>query len=337
MRVGLIGAGAIARRHLDALSRHADVSVTAVCDVDGDRARELAAAAGGRALSEWADMVGGSEVDAVLVCTPPAAHAGPATAALERGLAVYLEKPLARSAEDGERIVEAWRRSGSVCAVGYQWRSLEVVARLRAALAGSPPGILVSRSFGPTEPARGDLTAAARGSWFADRAASGGILFELGSHDIDLQVALAGPAARVQAAGSRGLLALRGDAQRALEDAVAVIIEFAGGALGVVAVAWNPAHDPPVYTLDVDSAAAALQLELDPAFRLTGTAEGGRVDTSEGADPRQRSIDRFLAAARAGDPAAVACTPAAALATLHAALAAERAIATGERVDVSAV
>jgi len=333
MRVGLIGAGAIARRHVEALRAHPDVTIAAVCDVDAGRAEELAAAAGGRALTGWEELVDGAGVDAVLVCTPPAAHAGPAVAALERGLAVYLEKPLARSAEDGERIAAAWRRSGAVCAVGYQWRSLTLLSRLRDALAVSPPGMLVSRSFGPTEPGRGDLTGAGRGSWFADRAAGGGILFELGSHDIDLQVALAGPAAHVQAAGARGLLALHGG-QRDLDDAVAVVIEFAGGALGVLAVAWNPAHDPPVYTLDVDSQAAALHLELDPAFRLTGSAGGAPVDVHEDADPRQRSIDRFLAAARAGDPAAVPCTPGDALETLRAALAAERAIAAGRRLPV---
>jgi myo-inositol 2-dehydrogenase/D-chiro-inositol 1-dehydrogenase len=331
--VGLIGAGAIARRHVEALRTHPDVTIAAVCDVDAGRAEELAAAAGGRAVTDWAELVDGEGVEAVVVCTPPAAHAEPAVAALERGLAVYLEKPLARSAGDGERIVAAWRRSGAVCAVGYQWRSLELLGRLRDALAGCPPGMLVSRSYGPTEPGRGDLTAAGRGSWFADRAASGGILFELGSHDIDLQVALAGPAAHVQASGARGLLALH-DAKRDLDDAVAVVIEFAGGALGVLAVAWNPAHVPPVYTLDVDSAAAGLQLELDPGFRLTGSAAGAAVDVREDADPRQRSIDRFLAAARAGNPAAVACTPADALHTLRAALAAERAIATGQRVAV---
>ena len=322
----MIGAGAIARRHLDALRRHEDVAIAAVCDIDEGRAAELASAAGGRAMREWAELVDAPDVDAVLVCTPPTTHAAPAVAALDRGLPVYLEKPLARSEEDGELIVDAWRRSGAVCAVGYQWRSLGILDRLRDALGGAAPGMLVSRSFGPTEPGRGDLSPAGA-SWFADRRASGGILFELGSHDIDMQVALAGPASRVHAAGASGLLALRGEAARGMEDAVAVIIEFESGAIGIVGVAWNPAAEPPVYSLDVEAAGAALHLELDPAFRLTGTSGAGRVDAREQADPRQTSIDRFLMAARAGDPAAVPCSPAGALETLRAALAAERALA----------
>ncbi len=324
MRLGLIGAGAIGRRHVGALRRHADVSIEAVCDVDGLRAAELASAAGGRAVSDWRELLEQGHLDAVLVCTPPAAHAEPAVAALERGLPVYLEKPLARSEEDGVRIVEAWRASHAVCAVGYQWRSLGILARLGEALAGAP-GMLVSRSFGPTEPGRADLAASA-GAWFADRRASGGILFELGSHDIDLQIALAGPVSRVRAAGGSGLLALRGRPATGMEDAVAVILEYESGAVGVVAVAWNPAAEPPVYTLDVEAAGAALRLELDPVFRLTGTARGKRVDAREHADPRQSSIDRFLDAVRSARPDSVPCSPADALDTLRATLAAERAI-----------
>jgi hypothetical protein len=82
-----------------------------------------------------------------------------------------------------------------------------------------------------------------------------------------------------------------------------------------------------VYSLDVEAAGAALHLELDPVFRLTGTAAGGHVDAREQSDPRHTSVDRFLMAARGGDPAAVPCTPADALDTLRAALAAERALA----------
>ena len=333
MRLGLIGAGAIARRHLDALQRHRGASVTVICDVDEARAHELASCAGARPTTDWSSVVCAPDVDAVLVCTPPGAHADPACAALERGLPVYLEKPLARSAKDGERIVEAWRRSGAVCAVGYQWRSLAILARTREALGGAPPGMLVSRGFGPTEPGRGDLTAGA-GSWFADRRASGGILFELASHDIDLQVSLAGPAAHVSAAAGRGLLALRGRTGSDLDDSIAVVIEYASGAIGVIAVAWNPVADPPAYSLDVQAAAAALHLELDPAFRVTGTAGGARVDVREAADPRQSSIARFLAAAQSGDAAAVPCSPVDAFDTLNAALAAEQAVAAGVRVSL---
>jgi predicted dehydrogenase len=318
VRIGLIGAGAIARRHVGVLSALDGVELAAVCD--SDRARAESIAAGSAVCGSWQELLE-RPLDAVFVCTPPAAHAEPAIAALQQGLAVYLEKPLARSAADGETIAAAWREIGGVCAVGYQWRSLALLGRVRDELAGVAPGMLVSRSVGPTEPGRA-------ASWFGDQAASGGILFELGSHDIDLQQALAGPAESVQALSGRGLGAGGG----ALDDAVAVLVRYAGGGLGVISVAWMEQHDPPIYEMDVLAPDVALHLALDPGFRLAGRARGGPVDQEEAADPRISAVTGFLDAARRGDPAAVACTPEDALGTLRVALAAEQAIATGETV-----
>jgi len=89
-----------------------------------------------------------------------------------------------------------------------------------------------------------------------------------------------------------------------------------------------------VYSLDVQAPDAALLLQLDPAFHLTGVAGGREVDSTAAADPRESSVDRFLEAARAHDPSLVPCTPADALHTLRTLLACERAIQTGERVAV---
>ncbi len=321
MRIGLIGAGAIARRHVGVLSTLEGIELAAVCDSDLARARSLAA--GAAAYGSWQELLE-HPLDAVFVCTPPAAHAEPAIAAIRRGLAVYLEKPLARAADDGEAILAAWRESGGVCAVGYQWRSLALIGRVRDELAGAAPGMLISRSVGPTEPGRA-------ASWFGDPAASGGILFELGSHDIDLQQALAGPASSVQALSGRGLGAGGG----ALDDAVAVLVRYAGGGLGVISVAWTEQQEPPIYELDVLAPEVALHLALDPGFRLEGRAHDRTVDQEEAVDPRTTAVTGFLNAARRGDPAAVTCTPEDALGTLRVALGAEQAIAGGETVRLS--
>jgi myo-inositol 2-dehydrogenase/D-chiro-inositol 1-dehydrogenase len=320
VRIGLIGAGAIARRHVAVLATRPDGDVVAVCDVDLARAEALVA--GAAAFGSWHELLE-HPLDAVFVCTPPATHAEPAIAAMRRGVAVYLEKPLARAAADGEAIVAAWRESGAVCAVGYQWRSLGLLGRVREELAGATPGMLISRSVGPTEPGRA-------ASWFGDPAASGGILFELGSHDIDLQQALAGPVASVQALSGRGLGAGAGR----LDDAVAVLVRYESGGLGVISVAWTEQQEPPVYELDVLAPDVALHLTLDPGFRLWGRAHGGTVDQEESTDPHRSAVTGFLDAARRGGPAAVACTPEDALGTLRVALAAERATATGEMVGI---
>ena len=164
------------------------------------------------------------------------------------------------------------------------------------------PGLLVSRSFGPTEPARADLGAAAAGSWFADPRQSGGILFELASHDIDLQLALAGRVDSVQASATAGRLALAGREAGGLHDTVSVLLRFSGGGLGTVSAGWTSEGSPPLYTLDVLAAEATLALDLDPDYRLRGRARGRDLDVSETADARRRSQQRFFAAVAAGRP-----------------------------------
>jgi myo-inositol 2-dehydrogenase/D-chiro-inositol 1-dehydrogenase len=332
VRVGLVGAGAIAQHHVAILVEEPDVEVTAICDVDERKTQLFADWTNARRFADWKEMLAADVLDALFVCTPPAHHAAPAIAALERGLAVYLEKPLARTRADGEAIVEAWQRTGAVCAVGYQWRSLDELDDLRGLLRGAQPGMLVSRSYGPTEGARNDLEQGT--AWFANPAESGGLLFELASHDIDLQIALAGPVESVQATAQSGLLALAGRPPSALDDAIAIQLRFARGGIGGVHVAWSTAQHLPLYALDVQAAEVALQLVLQPHMGASGWAHGGEITVSPGSGSRHSSVRRFLAAARSGDPASVPCSPADALATLRALLACERAIASGERVTV---
>ena len=124
-----------------------------------------------------------------------------------------------------------------MCAVGYQWRSLDVIDRIRLELAGDPPGLVVSRGIGPAERGR-------TSRWFEDARASGGVLFELASHDIDLQRAVAGPVVEVQAASAAGLLATAAAGVPDLDDTVAVVMRFAGGGLGIVALGWTDARGP---------------------------------------------------------------------------------------------
>jgi predicted dehydrogenase len=340
MNLGFVGAGAVARHHLGVIARRSDVEVAAVCDLDAQQARAAAEATGARAYADWRAMLDTESLEALIVCTPPEAHVEPTVAALAHGTAAYVEKPLARTLADGLRIVAAWEDSEAVCAVGYQWRSLDLLSDLRAALGGATPGMLVSRSFGPTERARGDLDgvdAATGEAWFVDPRRSGGILFELGSHDIDLQLAIAGPVDSVQGAAASGLLALAAKSPTRLRDSVAAILHFSGGTVGTIQVAWTDAQEPPVYTLDVLTSRAALQLELDPVFQLQGKSDGRIVSAAGATNPRESTLSRFFDAVRHGDRAGVACSPADGLATLRVALACERAIETACRVDVADV
>lgn len=323
-RVAVVGAGWIGREHLATLPR-LGAAVVAVCDVDEANARAAAEPLGAAAYGELDELLEQEQLDAVVVCTPPLTHRDAALAVLERGLPLYLEKPIARTPDDAKAIVEAAEGTGAVCAIGYQWHALEPLDELRRVLDGQQLALLVGRSIGPTQ---------AR-PWFLDRAQGGGNVLERGSHHIDLQRAIAGDVVAVQAAPSHALVA-QGAAERGdIEDAAALVLRFASGAVGTIVVAWTRPGLPGLYSLDVVAEDATLELALDPDFRLTGVSRGTAVESAARQHPFERSLARFLEAAAARDPSPVFCTPRDAAATLAVAVACERALATGELVEVS--
>jgi len=322
-RIGILGAGWIAADHAAVLAKRGDVEVVAVCDLDRSRAEQLAPE-GATVYERWEELLEGEPVDALWVCLPPLLHREPTIAALHHGVHVYLEKPIARGLEDAQAIVVAAEESSAVCAVGYQWHATEVLDVLRAALDGQVVSLVSGRSMGPT----------GTRPWFLDRAQGGGNVLERGSHQIDLARVIAGDVATVQAAASSVPLAQATGERGDIEDAATLVLRHRSGALTTVVVAWLGAGQPGTYEIDVAASEATLRLALDPEFTLTGVSRGEQVEARSTQHPFERSIARFLDAARAGDPSAVFCTPADAAQTLAVANACEQALATGNTVAV---
>ncbi len=256
--------------------------------------------------------------------TPPRLHREVTLAAIERGLPVYLEKPVARDLGDAQAIVDAVERAGAVCAIGYQWRAVEWVGAVRDLFAARELGLVVVRMFGAT----------AGRTWFTDQAAGGGQVLERASHGIDLAQAIAGPAVRVSGTGVN--VPLAGPDRPAgseIDDVLALTLELERGAVATVHVVWQRPELARTYEIDVIGDGARVTGVLDPEFRATGIADGAPVDLRSAA-PSALGMARFLAAARAGDPAAVACTPRQATASLATALACEQALKSGGRVTL---
>src|ERR1700761_3657948 len=330
----MVGAGWIAQEHRRVLASMAAAELAAVCDIDLERAEALAAGTGARTYPDWRDLLDREDLGALVVCTPPRSHRDPAVAALNHGLPVYLEKPIARTLEDAAAIGAAAGSTGTVCAVGYQWHALDLLAELPGLLAGQQVGLLVGTNIGPTQSR----------PWFTDMRAGGGNLLERGSHHLDLARAVAGggvaghavagEVVSVQAAGSRIRLARSAGDAGDIDDALTIMLELASGALVTVVVAWTRPGQPGTDGLDIIATEATLRLALDPDFTLSGVSQGQPVTRRAASHPFERSVRRFLDAVGRHDPAAVACTPPDAAATLAVAVAAERALQTSRAVPV---
>jgi len=325
MRVAIIGAGWIAAEHAAILRRLEGVELTAVCDIDEQRARELAGS--GAVYTDWHELLDRETPDAVFVCTPPKLHRDAAVEALARGVHVYLEKPVARGLDDARAIVDAAESSDAVCAVGYQWRGVDVLDDLRQALEGQELGLLIGIGTGPTKSR----------PWFLNRAEGGGNLLERASHGIDLERAVAGEVVAVQATASANPLAQSAGERGDIEDAAAIVLRFANGAIGSSSIAWTRDGLPGRYSLDVLGSDSSLHLELDPHFTLSGVSGGRKVEATMAQHPIERSVERFFSAAREGDGASVFCTPRDAAGTLAAVVACEQALDAGGTVAVEPV
>ncbi len=117
MRLGFLGVGWIGRNRLEAVVRSGVAEIVAIADPSregAEAARRLAPAA--RVHAAYQDLLA-EELDAVVIATPSAMHATQTLAALERGLAVFCQKPLGRSAAEARRVVHAARAADRLLGV----------------------------------------------------------------------------------------------------------------------------------------------------------------------------------------------------------------------------
>src|SRR4029077_4934157 len=200
------------------------------------------------------------------------------------GVHVYLEKPIARGLDDARAIVAAAESGTAVCAIGYQWRAVEVLDDLREALDGQELGLLIGIGTGPTKSR----------PWFLARVQGGGNLLERASHGIDLERAVGGEVVAVQATAGAVPLAQSAGEGGDIEDAAAIVLRFGSGAVGSTTIAWTRDGLPGRYSLDVLGSESSLRLELDPDFTLSGVSCGRQIDAATKQHPIERSVVRFL-------------------------------------------
>ena len=185
--VGLIGCGHVAElRHLPVLSRLASARVVAVADLDPNRAQRLGERfAVPRRYREPQQLLADQEVEVVAVLVPATDHTEVTIAALEAGKHVLVEKPLATSLADGDRMIAAAARTSAKVGIGFNLRAHPLIRRARE--------LLLSGVVGTIEAIHGMVSGShERGSggewrgWRADRRRGGGTLFEIAPHHYDL-------------------------------------------------------------------------------------------------------------------------------------------------------
>ncbi|MDZ5810250.1 Gfo/Idh/MocA family oxidoreductase [Halorubrum sp. AD140] len=161
LRSAVVGAGVVSERHLTGLDRNPRTELVAVCDLDADRADEKALGYGIKAYTDLAEMLERERLDWVHVCTPVGTHVPLALQAIEAGVPVLIEKPVAETVAEVEELAAASREAGVTVSVVHNHVFSPVMRKLRERLADGDLGdvrgvdLLYTGSTAPDTPNRG--------------------------------------------------------------------------------------------------------------------------------------------------------------------------------------
>ncbi|MDS0276643.1 Gfo/Idh/MocA family oxidoreductase [Halomicroarcula sp. S1AR25-4] len=320
VQLGFVGLGNIAQLHCDRLQDAGlgDV-VAAGMDVDPDARQSFAEKYDATVYEDTDELY--ASVDAVLVTTPNKFHEEYVVGALEAGLDVLVEKPLAHSLESAERIAAAAADAPGFCMVGFHNRFANPVQAL--------VGYCEAGTLGDVSHVEADYIrrrgVPGRGSWFTRQPiAGGGSLIDIGAHAIDLSLYLLGYPDVVEVCGETraqfgteddyAYVTMWGEDQGAdefsVDDSASAFIRCADGSTVNLEVAWATNRpDSQQYYVRGDEAGAGLNL-ADGTLELYETASTGvmhhRTSEIETRDEEPHAIEqqRFVEAVASGDPPA---------------------------------
>ena len=234
-RLGFAGVGWIGRHRMDAVLERGLATVVAIADPSPERRAAALATAPGAIGCEHLGQLLELPLDGVVIATPSALHAEQCQAALARGLAVFCQKPLGRTADETRRVVDAARAADRLLAVDLSYRHTAAMQRIRELVRAGGIGrpfaleLVFHNAYGPDA------------EWFYDRAASGGgCVIDLGVHLIDLALWILG-CDQVGAVSSRLFSEGRALAtgEQVLEDYASARLDLAGGTTVTLACSWR--------------------------------------------------------------------------------------------------
>ena len=238
LRMGVVGLG-MGQGHAQGYQSHPGAELVALCDVDEARLQSVAAKMGvPEQYTDTRKMFRQAGLDAVSIAVPNKFHAPLTIAALQAGLHVLCEKPMATTVKEAERMQEAARKARKNLMINFSFRFTEASGALKQQVdAGVIGDIYFGRSVWHRR--RG-----MPGGWFTDKElAGGGPLIDLGVHRLDLALWLMGYPEPVAVSGSTYDLIARKVARKerrkyTVEDLACGIVKFANGATLILEASW---------------------------------------------------------------------------------------------------
>jgi predicted dehydrogenase len=299
LRVGIVGGGFMATVHSRA-ARSAGASLTGIVSSTPERGRRAATELGiANSFDTLEALLESGDVDVVHVCTPNALHAEQGLAVLAAGLPVVCEKPLATTIADARRMVDA--AGDLVAAVPFVYRFHPLVREARARIASGETGrtLTISGAY-----LQDWLLSAGDDNWRVDELAGGRsrAFADIGSHLVDLVEFVSNDPVVRLAATTRTFFAERAEhAAVRTEDAVAVAVQTAGGAIGTLLVSQVAPGRKNGLRIEIAGSAETVAFDQEQPETLWVGRRAGSLLVPRDADQLQPDAAR-LCSSPAGHP-----------------------------------
>ncbi|WP_349236458.1 Gfo/Idh/MocA family oxidoreductase [Devosia sp. MC521] len=318
-RVGFIGVGGIAQRHLGVLESLPDVELVGFADPDFNRAVDASSRYGARAYGDHDALLADLTLDAVYICIPPFAHGAVERAVIARRLPFFVEKPISLEIGIAEQLAAEIAAAELITAVGYHWRYLDTVDETRRILSERPAQLLSGYWLDQTPPPEW--------WWHADK--SGGQMVEQATHIFDLARYLVGDVTSVY--GLAGHTARSDFPGLDVPTVSTASLKFASGAIAnfssTCLLRWG-------HRVGLHLFGDGIAVELTDHDIMVDVGAGRPVRHAEG-DPVWREDRDFIDAVRGGTNR-IRCSYSEALKTHRIALAITESVRTGQPVSLQA-
>ncbi|MFK4380291.1 UDP-N-acetylglucosamine 3-dehydrogenase [Bacillus sp. RC218] len=274
LKVGVIGCGSIAQyRHLPEYEANPYVQIVAVCDSNKKRAKEVANKYGVNMYTDYNELINCEELDAVSVCTPNDLHASISIVALQSGIHVLCEKPMATSKKDAEMMIEAAEKSGKKLMIGHNQRFVTSHQKAKQLIENGEIGKIYSfrTAFGHSGPENWSVDG--KESWFFKKdEAFLGAMGDLGVHKADLiRYILDEEMTEVGA-----FIETSAKTFSNVDDCAVCMLKSESGIIGTLAASWSYVSKEDNSTI-IYGEKATLRLEDDPTYSLILQYKNGEV------------------------------------------------------------
>lgn len=315
LKIGLIGCGTMGNTHAAAYKHLDSVEVVAVCDIDNEKARVVGELLNADVVNSFEELMK-YDLDILDVCLPTYLHAKYSIPAMEKGIHVFCEKPMAINLEEAKKMIEVSKRNNVKLSIGHVLRFFpqykHAISSIEQDVTGTPKLIRTVRNQGfPTWSWE---------NWYNDYSKSGGPILDLIIHDIDWIIHNFGRVERVYAQ------TIKDNINVSNQDHVQCLLKLSNGMVGYLEGSWGlPTGSP--FKMAYEIVGTKGQIEYDSTVQNSlklqknnGSYEETNLSPfSNNEEPYYLELKAFTEAVQNDTPVIV--TPEEALMTLEVALA----------------